>query len=181
MVIKNYLNPEGHWYPISGSKVTVLLTEGVNFASWWSCIGKGLRSRLVLKPDMEFVTANTILVTGNNYFCRNSILIRSGGSTVVSIYRLDQVGLICQTIKVHYFFLFNARTKKNCSWKLIGRTFKFKKKIILFFELISFFQIHYIEKLFCLHKDNFFQLYYTTYFKVFPISCQEQVLFLMLL
>ena len=32
IVIKNFLNSEGHQNPISGSKVT----EGVDFAYWWS-------------------------------------------------------------------------------------------------------------------------------------------------
>ena len=39
IVIKNFLNPEGHQNSIIGSKVT----EGVDFAYWWSFIGKGLR------------------------------------------------------------------------------------------------------------------------------------------
>ena len=29
--------------PNSGSKVTVIFTEGLDFAFWWSFIGKGLR------------------------------------------------------------------------------------------------------------------------------------------
>jgi hypothetical protein len=36
VVIKNFLNPEGHQNLISGSKVTAIL------AYWWSFIGKGL-------------------------------------------------------------------------------------------------------------------------------------------
>ena len=109
----------------------VLPTEGVNFASWWSCIGKGLHSRLVLKPDMEFVTANTIFVTGNNFFVaiRSCLCTHTGGSTVVSIYRFDQVGLICQTIKVHYFFLFKARTKtKPVPEGLLGELSNLKRR-----------------------------------------------------
>ena len=42
MVIKNFLNPEGHQNPISGSKITEV-TKGVDFAYLWSFIGKGLR------------------------------------------------------------------------------------------------------------------------------------------
>ena len=41
IVIKNYLNPEGHQNPTSGSKVTAILLKGVDFAYWWSFIGGG--------------------------------------------------------------------------------------------------------------------------------------------
>ena len=41
------------------------------------------------------------------------------GCTVVSNYRFYQVGLFwhCQTLKVHYFILFNARTKTKLEKK----------------------------------------------------------------
>ena len=37
------LNLEGHPNCITCLKVTVIFTEWVDFAYWWSCIGKGLR------------------------------------------------------------------------------------------------------------------------------------------
>ena len=45
IVIKNFLNSEGHQNPISGSKVT----EGVDFAYWWSFSGGGC----ALKPEQQ--------------------------------------------------------------------------------------------------------------------------------
>ena len=42
-MIKNFLNPEGHQNPFSGSKVMAILLKGMDLSNWWSCIGKGLR------------------------------------------------------------------------------------------------------------------------------------------
>ena len=42
MVVKTFLNPEGHHNRIIGSKVTVILLKGFDFAFIWRCIGKGL-------------------------------------------------------------------------------------------------------------------------------------------
>ena len=44
ILIKNYLNPEGHRDRLSGSKVMAILLMG-DYAYWWSFIGKGLRLR----------------------------------------------------------------------------------------------------------------------------------------
>ena len=41
IVIENFLNPEGHPNLISGSKVTAIITEGLDFAYWWSFSGRG--------------------------------------------------------------------------------------------------------------------------------------------
>ena len=54
MVVQTLPNPEGHhWFKSYGH-----FTEGVDFAYWWSCIGKGLQStglpRLVsLVPQLQ--------------------------------------------------------------------------------------------------------------------------------
>ena len=37
------MNPKGHKNHNIGSKVMPILLDGVDFASWWNCIGKGLR------------------------------------------------------------------------------------------------------------------------------------------
>ena len=42
-MIKTFLNPEGHHNPISGFKSYGHFSEGLDFAYWWSFIGKGLR------------------------------------------------------------------------------------------------------------------------------------------
>ena len=51
IVIKNYLNPEGHQNPISGSKVTAILLKGWILPIGGASAGEGLpcslRSRLV--------------------------------------------------------------------------------------------------------------------------------------
>ena len=51
MVIKNFLNPEGHPNPISGSQVTVILLKGwilpIGGASLERVCACSLRSRLV--------------------------------------------------------------------------------------------------------------------------------------
>ena len=41
MVIKTFLNPEGHQNCISGSKVTAILLKEWIFAYWWSFSGGG--------------------------------------------------------------------------------------------------------------------------------------------
>ena len=50
IVIKNFLNPEGHQNPISGSKVTAILLKGwalsIGGASLWRVWACSLRSRL---------------------------------------------------------------------------------------------------------------------------------------
>ena len=51
IVKKTFLNPEGHQNRIIGSKVTVILLKGFDFAYWWSCIWKGLR----LQPAQQAV------------------------------------------------------------------------------------------------------------------------------
>ena len=38
-----FLNPEGDQNYIKGLKVAAILLDGLEFAYWWSCIGKGLR------------------------------------------------------------------------------------------------------------------------------------------
>ena len=43
IVIKDFLNHQGHQNRISGSKVMAILVKEGRFAYWWSCIGKGLR------------------------------------------------------------------------------------------------------------------------------------------
>ena len=51
IVIKNFLNPEGHQNPISGSKVTVILLKGwllpIGGVVWGRVCACSLRSRLV--------------------------------------------------------------------------------------------------------------------------------------
>ena len=42
IVIKNFLNPEGHQNTIPKYQSYCHFTEGVDFACWWSCIEKGL-------------------------------------------------------------------------------------------------------------------------------------------
>ena len=42
-IFKEILNPEGHPNRINGSKVTANFAELVDYAYWWSFIGKGLR------------------------------------------------------------------------------------------------------------------------------------------
>ena len=43
MVVKTFLNPEGHQYRISGSKVTAILLEGWNFPIGGGSAVEGLR------------------------------------------------------------------------------------------------------------------------------------------
>ena len=43
-IVQEILNFEGHLSCINGSKV---MAEWVDFACWWSCIGKGLRLQSV--------------------------------------------------------------------------------------------------------------------------------------
>jgi hypothetical protein len=45
IVIKNFLNPEGHQNSHQWFKSYSHFIEGVDFAYWWSCIGKVLRLR----------------------------------------------------------------------------------------------------------------------------------------
>ena len=42
-MIKNFLNPEGHQYPISGSKVTVTLLKGWILPIGGASVGERLR------------------------------------------------------------------------------------------------------------------------------------------
>ena len=51
ILVKNSLNPEGHQYCITGSKVILILLDGGYFPYWWSCIGKGLR----LQPVFNYL------------------------------------------------------------------------------------------------------------------------------
>ena len=55
VVIKSYLNPEGHQNPMSGSKVTAILLKGWIWPIGEASAGKGLRStglpRLVLPSN----------------------------------------------------------------------------------------------------------------------------------
>ena len=52
IVIKNFLNPEGHQHPISGSKVTAILLKGLIWPIGGAASGRvcacSLRNRLVL-------------------------------------------------------------------------------------------------------------------------------------
>ena len=55
IVIQNFLNPEGHQNRITSYGH---FSEGVDFAYWWSCIGKGLRLRLVFKGPSQPAAAS---------------------------------------------------------------------------------------------------------------------------
>ena len=52
IVIKNFLNPEGHQNTISGSTITAIL------AYCWSCIGKSLRLQPVQQACLENIKGN---------------------------------------------------------------------------------------------------------------------------
>ena len=61
-IFQENLNLEGHLNCITGSKVTAILLNGVDFAHWWSFIGKGLRLEpaqqacfLMISPSCFFV------------------------------------------------------------------------------------------------------------------------------
>ena len=103
--------------------------------------------------------------------------------TVVSNYRFYQVGLFwhCRTLKVHYFFLFNARTKtKPVPERLLGKLLDRrgpKRRNTFFLPLISFSPRHNIEKRLFVHEVHFCLFWDPPYFKVLPMTFQEQVLF----
>ena len=56
MVIKNFLNPEGHQNPISGYGH---FTERVNLAYWWSFIGMGLRLQPAQQACYDIIRAES--------------------------------------------------------------------------------------------------------------------------
>ena len=43
MQLFEILHIEGHTNRITGSRVTAILLNDLDFACWWGCIGKGLR------------------------------------------------------------------------------------------------------------------------------------------
>ena len=103
--------------------------------------------------------------------------------TVVSNYRFYQVGLSwrSQTSKVHYFFLLNARTKtkpvpESLLEELLDRRFN-HIGYTFFLLLMSFSPRHNIEKTFFMRAVNFCLFVFTPYFKVLPMTFQEQFLF----
>ena len=67
IVVKNFLNPKGHQNCITGSKVTVILVKGVDFAYCLSCIETGLR----LQPAQQACFTINTKMYNRSGFCRN--------------------------------------------------------------------------------------------------------------
>ena len=67
IVIKNFLNPEGHQNPISGSKVTAILLKGWILPIGGASAGEGLRLQPAQQACFFIKKKNNVVVNSNIY------------------------------------------------------------------------------------------------------------------
>ena len=65
-MIKNFLNPEGHQNPFSGSKVTAILLKG------WTCV----ENLEIIQKGIFYERGKKII----NYFTKKKVLVRLDAS-----------------------------------------------------------------------------------------------------